>query len=112
MSGEARAIRDAQLRRRRLNLSAALFTLHLPAFALAVAGNGQSEDTALLLMLPFFATVIIGTVCWLIYLIDIAKDGSLSANQRGGWIIGLIVLPQVLLVYWWLHVRWQPAATG
>jgi hypothetical protein len=105
VSPQPTALRNSELRRRRLNVSAALFTLHLPAFALAMAGNGQSDQTALLLMLPFFATVLIATVCWVIYLIDIAKDPQLSSNQRVGWMIGLFVLPQALLLYWWLHVR-------
>ena len=112
VSAQPRALRDRALRRRRLNVCAALFLLHLPAFALALTGNGKSGDTALLLMLPFFATVLVGMVCWVIYLLDIAKDPQLTSNQRVGWIVGLIVLPQVLFVYWWVHVRGRIAAAG
>ena len=111
---DARARRggEEELRRRRLNISAALFALHLPAFALATVGNGKSDQTALLLMLPFFGTVLVATVCWIIYMMDIAKDPELTSNQRVGWMVGLFVLPQVLLVYWWLHVRKRIAATA
>ena len=100
------------IRRRRLNICAGLFTLHLPAFALAMTGNGKSNETALLLMLPFFGTVLVATVCWIIYMIDIAKDPELTSNQRIGWMVGLFVLPQVLLAYWWLHVRKRIAANA
>ena len=112
MATTADRTRSDELRHRRLTASAALFALHLPAFVIALIGSGQGDEGSLVWMLPFLFSIAVATVCWLIYLFDIARDERLSSNGRVGWIVALFLLPQALLIYWWLHVRRTQSPPG